>query len=548
MLKIKTFFLILAGIFFLSMAAEARVCFLAGGSAENDASLCLTAPKFESESCPGYTTCEVPRTGARECEDGGVKFYLPEDCCSNGNYEHCDSSTGKVCSGTVCSGVNSSGEFYEACQSGYCTCDSSYSEKCLVEDGLIGVGEACNGKYQSCQCNSHYYACDLNATCEGASCNDSRGEVCTSCVCPAADGSEWVSDPDSCCWGYSSTCTNRPSGATVYKCKTSQPRDCVCGYSYSTGKAGCINGCTDSNYEYAGNIPNHVTCTDYTSGITSACGNNCTCDIGYWDFYEQCPLQPVSICSQLGYTDTTCDGNWIGCPYDKTAKKCLTIDTGSTPTPTVCASGYAKSPEECTPVVAGYTWIIGSYDSDGCGKCVMVENTCPAGYAKILGECGRYASGWTLGTLGSNGCGKCSAKPCPTGTSTTCTGALEIEGVNYSGDEICKSCDIGPIEPAECPAEYPYATQEECLAATKAMSCESYGVISCWRAKPLNFDVPCCDNFNVGSGVTVYNCNAPYIGLGVGEELSTCSMTNLDGQLSNILDYGRWSCSSYTCL
>lgn len=403
MLKIKTFFLYLAGILLLSAAAQARVCFLGGGSAEGNGALCLVAPKFESEICPGYTICEVPQSGARACVDGDDKFYLPEDCCTDSAYVRCDSASGKVCSGSVCTGVDGEGTIYEACESGRCSCDSSYSETCSAADGLIGVGVSCDGKYQSCQCDNNYYTCDANASCEGSSCNDTRGELCTSCVCPAADGSDWVSDPDVCCWGYSTTCTNRPGGTTVYKCKTSQPKDCTCGYSYNTGKTSCITGCTDSTYDYQGNIPAHAVCNDYTGGIKGACGSDCSCESGYWDYPSTCSSQTDSICSQLGYTDTACDGKWIGCPYDKTAKKCLDGEASSL----ICPSGSYATKAQCSGT--GLLTILCTQNDDGCWEPAKIASTCLLGTYATKEECVAANQSGTTITMGSckelsNGC------------------------------------------------------------------------------------------------------------------------------------------------
>ena len=325
MLSFRKISLILAGVLILSVSAEARVCFLAGS---DDDEGCLTTPSFSgSEACPGYATCSIPAIGASACVDSGTNLYKPEDCCSDGSlYERCDGE-GQVCEGASCTGYDEEGNLYESCEIGYCGCDASYTEDC-TGNGLEGVGEPCGGLYQSCQCSSDYYACDADANEGGASCNDGT-EKHTSCTCPTADGSEWVTDPDICCWGVSDTCTSQPSGDKVYKCRTGQVYDCFCGYSYDAGKTGsCKNGCTDDNYEYVGNIPDNATCGDYTLGIKGACGNNCYCNVGYWDFKEECSVQNENICAELGYTDTSCEGDWIACPYDVSAKKCLNTQGG----------------------------------------------------------------------------------------------------------------------------------------------------------------------------------------------------------------------------
>ena len=320
MLNVKKISLIVAGVLVLSTSAEARVCFLAGS---DDESGCLSTPYYVgSEACQGYVVCSIPAIGATACVDNGTSLYQPEDCCSDGAvFERCDGE-GQVCGGASCTGYDEEGNLYESCEIGYCGCDASYTEEC-TETGQEGVGESCGGLYQSCQCSGEYYACDADATAGGSSCSDGTQKY-TSCTCPTPDGSDWVTDPDECCYGYSSTCTNYPGGDVVYKCKLVPTYDCVCGFSHAADTTkSCVNGCTDDNYEYVGNIPAHAICNDYTSGIQSACGNNCQCEEGYWDFVEECTIQESTICESLGYTDESCDGDWLACPYDVSAKKCL---------------------------------------------------------------------------------------------------------------------------------------------------------------------------------------------------------------------------------
>ena len=319
MFKINKILIILAGMVLFSSVSDARVCFLAGSDSDVN---CLSSEiDIESEKCPNKVLCDVPRKGSSVCIDAGSYFYDNIDCCSDTSiYEPCNEE-GMVCNGATCYGTLASGESYLGCELGYCQCDSSYSEACDGE-GEVGVGEPCGGKYKSCQCAGDFYACDASATCSGSTCSDDRGQLCSSCVCPSAGDGNWVSDPDTCCGSYTASCTNWPSGVTVYKCNTISLPECVCGYTRDANKSQCINGCTDSSYEYQGNIPAHVVCNDYTNGISATCGNDCRCDIGYWDFTDNCTSKNDNICATLGYTETICDGAWIGCPYDQSAKKC----------------------------------------------------------------------------------------------------------------------------------------------------------------------------------------------------------------------------------
>lgn len=488
MLKMKEILMVLAGVVLFSSASDARVCFLAGS--ESDASCLSSSIDIESEKCPDREVCEAPRDGSSVCVDAGEKFYWPEDCCSDGTiYEPCNEE-GMVCTGAQCYGTSAGGESYLGCERGYCQCDSSYSETCDGE-GEIGVGKSCGGKYKSCQCSSNFYACDSAATCGGTTCSDDRGTLCTSCECPAAGDGNWVSDPDKCCGSYTERCTNWPSGTTVYKCNTVSLPECVCGYTRDANKSQCINGCTDSSYEYQGNIPAHVVCNDYISGLTGACGNDCYCDTGYWDFTNNCTAQNDSICKTLGYTDTSCDGDWLACPYDTSAKKCLTEKE------ITCTDGYSQditSISNCSADNYGCTYYLEDPNEEKCGMCYQTtacrrngyycsleaceedsgsscnklslldfdsnypgggmgffcyapEEKCPDGYSEDItstSDCGTYASGWTVTTttVGSKTCGKCTAKSCPTGSAVLtpfCPNGT-IQTVGYSGNSTCKKC------------------------------------------------------------------------------------------------------------
>ncbi len=463
MLKMKEILMVLAGVVLFSSAPDARVCFLAGS--ESDASCLSSSIDIESEKCPDREVCEAPRDGSSVCVDAGEKFYWPEDCCSDGTiYEPCNEE-GMVCTGAQCYGTSAGGESYLGCERGYCQCDSSYSETCDGE-GEIGVGKSCGGKYKSCQCSSNFYACDSAASCGGTTCSDDRGTLCTSCECPAAGEGNWVSDPDTCCGSYTERCTNWPSGTTVYKCSTVSLPECVCGYTRDANKSQCINGCTDSSYEYQGNIPAHVVCNDYISGITGACGNDCYCDTGYWDFTDSCTAQNDSICKTLGYTDTSCDGDWLACPYDTSAKKCLTEK----------------------------------------------EITCPDGYSEDItstSDCGTYASGWTVTTttVGSKKCGKCVAKSCPSGSSIFppfCNGTISIVG--YSGNNTCKKCSSGSVTIDCCSLSFDY----DCRSVGGGCSNSStYNGKRCTSCSPSTVDPveqTCCskgykyDCTNIGKG------------------------------------------------
>ena len=502
MLSFRKISLILAGVLILSVSAEARVCFLAGS---DDDEGCLTTPSFSgSEACPGYEICEIPEAGASKCADGGINLYRPEDCCSDGSiYERCDGE-GQVCNGASCTGTDAEGNPYTACEIGYCGCDASYTEDC-TGNGLEGVGEPCGGLYQSCQCSSDYYACDADANKGGASCNDGT-EKHTSCTCPTPDGGDWVTDPDECCYGFSRTCTNQPSGEVVYKCNQTPTYNCVCGFSYATGTSNsCINGCSDDRYEYVGNIPAHVICNDYVRGIQAACGNNCQCEDGYWDFFEECNdgyAKTVADCGTTGSSGWTLGtaADSAGC-YQCKAKTCPIGYTGGNfsyclsgykaeyhPTAYAgntkcyrcvkdCPAGYSTSQFRICP--SGQT-LQEHATVKGCYGCVTLQ--CTDGYAKTAADCGTTGTkGWTLGTdTDAAGCKKCEKKKCSQ-NGFCMDGHLEPTD-EYSGDTQCKICVNS------CPDGYSENSTIRCLGDRIAVEHSTNpGCYKCEVCYPLTY-------------------------------------------------------------
>lgn len=309
MIKLRTFLLLLIGGLMFARVAESRVCFLAGDENEQ---YCLVAyPKAEKDwgGCDdlGYEICSYPQDGAATCRDFPDTKYKPEDCCSNTEYWEPCVGHGKVCDVKCTSGS------YWTCENGNCHCDPSFSETCPYSQGLEGVGEPCDGKYQACKCRSEFKVCSSAATGKGSSCRDDRGTLWTQCECP----SNWTTRAESCCNGYSDTCINDPAPSSservAYKCNPEKNFNCTCGYTYETtsGREHCVNGCTDGDYEYQGNVPSHATCS---STANSQCASGCTCNSGYFD---------NDSCSCAGYSSSSCSGNWVGCPCDPSKKKCL---------------------------------------------------------------------------------------------------------------------------------------------------------------------------------------------------------------------------------
>ncbi len=194
----------------------------------------------------------------------------------------------------------------------YCPYDRTYFEKCVsscpsdyvtCEEPYHGVGEACNGKYASCECTPCGAGYDYTTIPEGYV---QDGEACLDC-----DGKTKYKIKPNPCDGYmdcgsmggeagAKTCL---SGATTMydNCKpcpnlgtlTSCPAPFTCTYEECSGlwyKTGCQSGydwnantqtCTQQcspNYQY--------TCsgTGYAGGSGEACDGkyqSCTCADGY---------------------------------------------------------------------------------------------------------------------------------------------------------------------------------------------------------------------------------------------------------------------------
>ena len=337
--KFKLSVLVIGCVLCLSTVSQARVCFLGGGNdfdgdgVPDDA--CLGGAFTAYTTCPGYTSCDIPPETADVCKEGGKTLYKPQDCCSNNVYWGvCDADLGYVCNGETCSGTDAEGVEHERCELGKCQCAPSFNKECLAKDGLVGVGIACGGKYEECQCDRNkHFKCGNNAKGVGA-CTDAEGTWYSQCVCPSIGSSNWVSDSEDCCVGVDDTCMSQPGNAIQYKCYdnlNSVVLGCKCGVTYQESKSQCVNGCSDSQFSFIGNNP-LVTCpiSDMIMGIGDNeggfCGNNCTCIDGYFDYEQLCEKQTSDICASLGYVDNSCSGQWLACPYDPSAKICLDCD------------------------------------------------------------------------------------------------------------------------------------------------------------------------------------------------------------------------------
>ena len=276
--------------------------------------------------------------------------------------------------------------------SNFCPYDSSYFEECVnscpsnyvtCEKPYYGVGEACDGKYASCEKDTERACQELNPgyvdECgTGQQLSDDRcsydntyGTCCNTCA-----GYDYTSIPD----GYvqdGESCTGC-DGQEHYKIK---PNPCDgymdCGsMGPDTGAKSCLSGST-TMYDNCKPCPNLGTLTSCPSPFTCTyedCSNRyykSGCQSGYdWN-------QSAKSCTQQCSDNYkyTCTGSHetggSGSPCGELYKSCI------------CASGYAWSEGKC--VIAncqytGTTHISEKYDECDCTGIL----TSPPVYSRVI--------------------------------------------------------------------------------------------------------------------------------------------------------------------
>ncbi|MDR1694020.1 MAG: hypothetical protein LBR70_02350 [Lactobacillaceae bacterium] len=120
---------------------------------------CVCSPnryKYDIYNCP------YPKMLSGESCDG--KF---EACGCEAKYkystENCPAPKGL--SGLTCNGKNET-----------CSCPYTFYKTCS-QGGMIGVGESCGGKYQSCKCASFYKTCNQGPDASASTCREENGVV-----------------------------------------------------------------------------------------------------------------------------------------------------------------------------------------------------------------------------------------------------------------------------------------------------------------------------------------------------------------------------------
>ena len=167
----------------------------------------------------GTSLSFLPQTLNAQCVSPIQDCYAlgyTQTSCPNGKGVKCPFGSGWYCGGTAaqdciklgydkdCTGAGESGSG-ETCNGKYqsCTCDSSYKYTCSGTGYSGGSGTTCGGKYTKCTCASGYSwngsSCTLSCassykyTCTGTGYSGGSGSACggkyTACNC--ADGYEW---------------------------------------------------------------------------------------------------------------------------------------------------------------------------------------------------------------------------------------------------------------------------------------------------------------------------------------------------------------------
>ena len=301
--------------------------------------------------------CSDGMFGYGEDVEGGSGGSAPDyglsnrERCYNEGYTISDCPEGYKPGGKRCIYGNYYTECVSTCPTDYVTCEEPY----------VGVGEACGGKYASCECTPCGEGFDYTEIPEGY---EQVGEACLDC-----DGQTKYKVTPASCDGFqqcgdlgpifgTETCLSGTT--TLYKeCKT-----CPNIGEYSSSSPECSAPFTCSYEDCSGKYYQSGCVEGFTWDETA---KTCTCDGVDW-----CAITPS--CTDLGYKQQTCNGPALRCPFN--------VD-------------YSFCTGECSPlfkyacVGAGYAGGAGS----ACGG-KYAECTCAEGYVWKDGSCVEDTPEW----------------------------------------------------------------------------------------------------------------------------------------------------------
>ena len=280
----------------LNVFKTASVCFI------TDTGAC-SGEKFSNDETPGngngnpdgipdYDTpqeqCQAAGYGVTSCPAGS---HGDNPCPADSSYYQkcvCDANMTQTCTkpyygvGPSCDGKYASckRDDAKACkEDGYgqtaqcssvqtpnkkCSYNSGYYDKCVCRSDLVtctypqsGVGEACGGKYASCQCPGSYKSCECGGAAGATSCTVNGVTTYSSCKsCCNSSSSNW-------CWVHSTCHGDCCSDGTIDSC------DERCGGSGCSSSGGGNNNNTSYDIWYACDDGRHI--YDYTSTNMSQC-------------------------------------------------------------------------------------------------------------------------------------------------------------------------------------------------------------------------------------------------------------------------------------
>ena len=208
----------------------------------------------------GTSLSFLPQTLNAQCVSPIQDCYAlgyTQTSCPNGKGVKCPFGSGWYCGGTAAQ---------DCIKLGY--------DKSCTGAGESGSGETCNGKYQSCNCDSSY-----KYTCTGTGYSGGSSSACggkyTKCNCKSPY--TWTSGACKCPSTYKYTCSGTGySGGSGTACG-GKYNACTCAPNYAWNGSSCVLSCS-SSYKYA------CTGTGYSGGSGTACGGKytaCTCTSGY---------------------------------------------------------------------------------------------------------------------------------------------------------------------------------------------------------------------------------------------------------------------------
>ena len=138
---------------------------------------------------------------------------------------------------------------------------------------------------------------------------------------------------------------------------------------------------------------------------------------------------PTPDCASMGYTETSCVGKFVRCPFDTSKLFCVPCDS----TYQYACSGEGYSGGEGRACNNKYISCVcaDGYEWDG-RACIA---NCPEGYSTSVTSCGSGYSFATSGYSGSNACGICfsNSTGCPSGYMDYLT-LYTTKGLQYSNN------------------------------------------------------------------------------------------------------------------